>query len=106
MHIKLWLETLTGRGHLEDTDSIRIDLREIWWEGVELIQLAMNREQWWALVNMLMNLQVPQKAGNFLVTISFPRRTLHYGVSYNRIRVEPLWNTSMEITLCKTRVPS
>jgi len=34
---------------------------------------------WWALVNTVMNLQYPWKAGNFLAswtTISFSRRTL------------------------------
>jgi hypothetical protein len=31
-----------------------MDLREIWSENV-----AQDRDQWWALVNMAMNLQVP-----------------------------------------------
>jgi len=36
-----------------------MDLREIVWEGVDWIHLAQNRVQWWALVNMVMNLGVP-----------------------------------------------
>jgi hypothetical protein len=36
-----------------------MDLREIGWEGVEWIHLVQDREQWRALVNMVMNLRVP-----------------------------------------------
>jgi hypothetical protein len=32
-------------------DNIRINLREIGWEGVDWIYLAQNRDQWRALVN-------------------------------------------------------
>jgi hypothetical protein len=49
--------TLTPR--LRREDNIRMDLREIVWEGVDWIHLAQNRVQWWALVNMVMNLGVP-----------------------------------------------
>jgi hypothetical protein len=35
------------------------DLREIHWgDKVEWNQLAQDRDQWWALVNMVMNFQV------------------------------------------------
>jgi hypothetical protein len=34
-------------------------LREIWFGDVDWIYLAQNRNQWWALVNTVMNLQVP-----------------------------------------------
>jgi hypothetical protein len=40
-------------------DNIRIDLREIRWKVVDWIYLAQNRDRWWALVNMVMNLGVP-----------------------------------------------
>jgi hypothetical protein len=40
-------------------DNIRIDLREIVWEGVDWIHLAQNRDQWRAVVNTVMNLRVP-----------------------------------------------
>jgi hypothetical protein len=36
-----------------------MDLREIGWEGVDWIHLAQDKDQWWAFVNTLMNLQVP-----------------------------------------------
>jgi hypothetical protein len=34
-------------------------LREIGWDGVDWIDLAKDRDQWRALVNMAMNLRVP-----------------------------------------------
>jgi hypothetical protein len=34
-------------------------LREIGTDGVNWIQLAQDRVQWWAFVNTVMNLQVP-----------------------------------------------
>jgi hypothetical protein len=40
-------------------DDIKMDLREIGWDGMDWIDLAKNREQWRALVNMVMNLHVP-----------------------------------------------
>jgi hypothetical protein len=58
-------------------DNIKIDLREIAWDGVDWIDLAQDRGQWRALVNTVMNLRVPQNAGKFLsgCTIgSFSRR--------------------------------
>jgi len=39
-------------------DNIRIDLREIGWEGAEWIHLAQDRDQWRAVVNTLMDLWV------------------------------------------------
>jgi hypothetical protein len=36
-----------------------MDLREIWWENVDWMHLAQDRDQWWDLSNMVMNLQVP-----------------------------------------------
>jgi hypothetical protein len=35
-----------------------MDLRMTGWEGMEWIHLALYRDQWWALVNTVMNLQV------------------------------------------------
>jgi len=50
-----WSENLTGRDHSDDRrrweDNIRIDLREKWWEAVEWIRLAQDRDQWRALVD-------------------------------------------------------
>jgi hypothetical protein len=43
-----------------------MDLGKIGWEVVEWVHLAQNREQWRAIVSMVMNLRVPEKAENFL----------------------------------------
>jgi hypothetical protein len=36
-----------------------MNLKEIIWESVDWIHLVQEREQWQALVNMVMNLRVP-----------------------------------------------
>jgi hypothetical protein len=36
-----------------------MDFRDIGWDGVDWIDLAKGRDQWRALVNMVMNLRVP-----------------------------------------------
>jgi hypothetical protein len=40
-------------------DNINMDLREIGSKGENWIFLAQERVQWWAFVNMVMNLWVP-----------------------------------------------
>jgi hypothetical protein len=40
-------------------DNIKMDLREIGWDGMDWIDLAQNRDQWRALVNTVMNRRVP-----------------------------------------------
>jgi hypothetical protein len=39
-------------------DNSRIGLRETGYEGVDWIRLTQDRVQWWALMNMVMNLNV------------------------------------------------
>jgi hypothetical protein len=37
-----------------------MDFEEVGWEeGMDCIYLAQDRDRWWALVNVAMNLQVP-----------------------------------------------
>jgi hypothetical protein len=40
-------------------DNIKMGLREIGWGGMDWIDLALDRELWKALVNLVMNLRVP-----------------------------------------------
>jgi hypothetical protein len=40
-------------------DNIKMDLREIGWDGMDWIDLAQDRDQRRALVNTIMNLRVP-----------------------------------------------
>jgi hypothetical protein len=45
--------------HRRRWEDIRMNLREIGWEGLDWMHLAQDRDQWWALVNTIMNLWVP-----------------------------------------------
>jgi hypothetical protein len=47
-------------------DKIKMDLREIGWDGMDWIDLVQDRDQWRVLVNAVMNHWVPQNAGKFL----------------------------------------
>jgi hypothetical protein len=55
-----------GRPRRRWVDNIKMDLREIGWDGVDWIDMAQGRDQWRALVNMILNLRVPLNAGGFL----------------------------------------
>jgi hypothetical protein len=47
-----------GRRRRRWEDGIRMDLREIGLRSVDWMQLAQNRDRWWALVNSVMNFRV------------------------------------------------
>jgi hypothetical protein len=40
-------------------ENIKMYLREIGWSGMDWIDLAQNRNQWKAVVNMVIKLQIP-----------------------------------------------
>jgi hypothetical protein len=48
-----------GRPGRRWVGNIKMDLREIGWDGMDWIYLAEERDQWRALVNAVMNLRVP-----------------------------------------------
>jgi hypothetical protein len=48
-----------GRPRRRWVDSIKMNLREIVWGGMDWIHLAQNRDQWRDLVNTAKNLRVP-----------------------------------------------
>jgi hypothetical protein len=48
-----------GRPMLRCGDNIRIDLTERVWMGTVWIYLDKDRNKWWGVVNMVMNLWVP-----------------------------------------------
>jgi len=57
-----------------------MDLKETAYEGVHWICLAKDGVTWQALISMVMNLEVPKMAGNFLTNftiISFSSTLLH-----------------------------
>jgi hypothetical protein len=48
-----------GRPRRRWVNNIEMDLGEIGWDDMDWIDLAHDRDQWRALVNTVMNLQVP-----------------------------------------------
>jgi hypothetical protein len=60
-------------------------VKEVGCGDMDRIEMAQDRERWWALVTALINFRIPYIVGNFLTSInrvSFSRRTLSHGVNY------------------------
>jgi hypothetical protein len=55
-----------GRPRHRCEDSIKLDLQELGWGGMERIGLAQGRDMWWAFVNAIMNPWLPKKWREFL----------------------------------------
>jgi hypothetical protein len=47
-----------GRPRRRWVDIIKMDLKEIGWDGMDWIHLVQDRDQWWTLVDMVMNLRI------------------------------------------------
>jgi hypothetical protein len=64
--------------------NIKMALHKVGCYGLHWIDVAQVRDTWRALLNAVMNLRVPQNAGNFLTSlkpVSFSRWTQPLGVS-------------------------
>ena len=57
-----------GRSRRRWKDNIKMDLQEVGCGGMDWIELVQDRDRWRAVVNSVMNLQVPQNSGNFLLS--------------------------------------
>jgi hypothetical protein len=58
MHTQFWSENLNGRGNLED---LGVKGKMNMWTGF----ISQDSAQWRALVNIVMNVDVPKKRANF-----------------------------------------
>jgi hypothetical protein len=73
VHKRSWWGNLKVGGHLEDLCldgwiTFKLILQEVVWGGMGWNELAQYRDRRQALVYAVMNLQVPQNAGNFLTS--------------------------------------
>jgi hypothetical protein len=48
-----------GRPRCRWVDNIKMDLREVGWDGRDWIDLAQDRDRWRGYVNAVMNFRVP-----------------------------------------------
>jgi hypothetical protein len=48
-----------GRPRCRWVDNIKMDLRRTGWDGTDWIHLAQDRDQWRALVNMVISFWIP-----------------------------------------------
>jgi hypothetical protein len=55
-----------GRPRRRWEDNIKMDIQEVGCGVMDWIELAQDRDSWRVIVNRIMNLQLPQNAGNFL----------------------------------------
>jgi hypothetical protein len=71
-----------GRPRHRWEDNIKI-IQEVGCGGMDWIQLAQDRDRWWALINAVIDLRVPYIIVNYLTSrklVSFSRRTLLHRV--------------------------
>ena len=48
-----------GRPRYRWEDNVNMNLQVVAWRGMDWIYLDQDRNRWWALVNVIMNLRVP-----------------------------------------------
>jgi hypothetical protein len=58
-----WWGNLSEKDHSEDPDIdgriiLRIDLQEMGCMGMDWIDVALDRDRWWAFLNVVINLKV------------------------------------------------
>jgi hypothetical protein len=71
IHTDLGGGSLKEPDHLEDPDIDSRILKGILilrLKGIDWILMAQERDKWWAVRNMVINLQVPQNVGNFMTS--------------------------------------
>ena len=48
-----------GRSRLRREDNIKMEFQKVRCGGVEWMELAQDRDRWWAFVNAVMSIRVP-----------------------------------------------
>ena len=66
MHTHFWSISLKDKAGCRWGDNIKIKLTEVKWQVVDWMHLSEDQEQWWAFVNTVMNLRIPEEAVHFL----------------------------------------
>jgi hypothetical protein len=61
-----------GRPRRRWVDNIKMDFREIEWDGMDWIDLAQDRDQWRALVNTVMYIRFHKMLRSSLVAAQLP----------------------------------
>jgi hypothetical protein len=87
-------ERPVGRPRPRWVDNIKMSLREKGWGGMNWINVIQDRDQWRALVNIVMNLWVAQNSGKFLsscITGDLSRSTQIHIVC---LLTTPYWETT------------
>jgi hypothetical protein len=79
-------------------DNIKMDLRDTGWGGIYCIDLAQDRDQWRALVKMVMKLRVPLIPGKFL-------RSCTIGGSSRRAQLRVMSEWDMSVVLVGLKRP-
>ena len=57
-----------GRPRCRWNDNIKLNLQEMGGGCGDWMELAEDRDKWWALVSTVMNFRVPLSVGNFLIS--------------------------------------
>jgi len=61
--VLLCLENPLGRPRRRWEDNIKLDLQEVGGSYVDWMELAQDRDRWWALVSTVRNIRVPKMRG-------------------------------------------
>jgi hypothetical protein len=78
-------------------DNIKMDLRERNWSCMDWFYLAQDRDQWSALVNTVLNLQVAQNIGKSLSSCTT-------GVFSRRAQIHVVGRSVSQIKKCQNRL--
>jgi hypothetical protein len=55
----MYVQGLVGKSRRGWEDNIKMDLQEVGCGGMDRIELTQDRDSWWAIVKVVMNILVP-----------------------------------------------